>query len=534
MKRNMKFFAIVLSLLLLSSVILAGCMYAIAADNGEVKPYDRDGQKENGDSPGGNIVEGEAPFAQTELQKKFGAYLHKDGNTVTVFSEEQYSGLKDVRESDKRIPLTYEEILYLVNDSINLYFTYEEIRLTNSNRDNVVPLLSDRSENARIITPAYKDASAYETYDEAITAYQQMLADIYEIIFYRIYMHDAGFEGVFHHYHSGQDLIFGRRYHTSPISSAAQVEHYQMLAIDNAAFSGIENEEKLVGEYKTLLEWKRICEMDVLIDYAQYPYLNSAVLYTSILNAVGQPMEYKFYIAGPKDGWPSQIYPTAELEDMMPHREFIYEVSASDDQMQPGFALNYENGTVAMGAGIYLSFAMNGAFEEHDGVLKMYFKEYSYVFYKHENGYVYSAGSSKPAKSGGFDFADGLVFEKIHEGVSKTPNSSADKNEAPPSHVADDDKTETRMPYFKQDAASTICTLMTPDGVTYADGTYVQEGDTRILYFRDEFRYVFYYREAVGYEYAKGESDPVPGYEFEDGTIFSFDGVFLTVDQDEK
>ena len=40
MKRNVKFFITVTALLLLSAVILTGCMYVIAADNGATKPYD--------------------------------------------------------------------------------------------------------------------------------------------------------------------------------------------------------------------------------------------------------------------------------------------------------------------------------------------------------------------------------------------------------------------------------------------------------------------------------------------------------------
>ena len=318
MKRNVKFFMTVTALLLLSAVILTGCMYAIAADNGATKPYDPEQRQETSDGgvtqPGeknpGNSIGEDAPIAQTALQTKFNAYLHKDGKTVTIFSEEQYAELKSVRENDNRIPLTQEEILFLVNDSINLYFTYDEIILTNANRDHVIPLLTNQSGNARVIKTGYKGASAYDTYSEAETAYNKMLTDIYEIIYYRIYMHDAGFETVIHHDHSGQDLIFGRRYDTSPISSSVPVGMYQMLAIDGATFSGIDNEEKLVGEYKTLLEWKRMYEADAIIDYEHYPYLNSAVLCTSILNTVRQPMEYKFYIAGPKDDPARQIYPT--------------------------------------------------------------------------------------------------------------------------------------------------------------------------------------------------------------------------------
>lgn len=532
MKRNMKFFTIVISLLLLSSIILTGCMYAIAADNGEMKPYDLNGKKENSDSSGGNIVE-DAPLAQTALQTKFNAYLHKDGKTVTIFSEEQYAELKSVRENDNRIPLTQEEILFLVNDSINLYFTYDEIILPNANRDSVIPLSTNQSGNARVINPEYRGNNDYATYSEAETAYNKMLSDIYEIIYYRIYMHDAGFETVIHHDHNGQDLIFGRRYDTSPISSSVPVGMYQMLAIDDATFSGIENEEKLCGEYKILLQWKKMWESDAIIDYEHYPYLDSAVLCTSILNTVRRPREYKFYIAGPKDDSARQIYPTTELENMMPHREYIYQATSLDASLQPGFSLNYENGRVAMSQSKFTSFAMIGTFDERDGVLKMYFENNSYVFYKHEKGYVYSAENSKPA-SGGFDFADGLLFEIIHPGVSTKPNpdsdSPIDSEKNPPANSNDENIYE--MHYFKLDLAGKACSLMSSDGNVSVDGTYIQEGDAYILSFDGDYQYVLYYNEDVGYEYAKGESNPIPGYEIEDGTLFNYDDGILTVKKD--
>ena len=92
MKRNVKFFTIVISLLLLSSIILTGCMYAIAADNGEMKPYDLNGQKQNSDGSGGNIVE-DAPVAQDSLQAKFEAMyeISEDGKTITVISQDYLS-----------------------------------------------------------------------------------------------------------------------------------------------------------------------------------------------------------------------------------------------------------------------------------------------------------------------------------------------------------------------------------------------------------------------------------------------------------
>ena len=435
MKRNMKFFTIVISLLLLSSIILTGCMYAIAADNGETKSYDLNGQKGNSDSSSDNIVD-DAPQAQTELQKKFNAYLHKDGNTVTVFTEEQYAELKAVRENGNRIPLTYEEILFLVSDSINMYFAYDKIILLNANRDHLISTLTNQSGNDRVITTEYRDANAYDTYNEALTAYHEMLTNIYQIIYYRIYMHDAGFETVLHTYHSGKDNIFGNRYNGNlgMISSAVQMGYYQMLAIDGATFSGIDNEEKLCGEYKTLLEWKRMYETDAIIDYEHYPYLNSAVLYTSILNTVRKPMEYKFYIVGPKDDPVQKIYPTAELENMMPHKEFLYEAKVGDGSRKPAFGLDYETSEFAMSADTIMSFAIIGKFSESDGVLKLYPSNagdegtYSYVFHNQDGSWVYSAKDSKPIELGGFDWHKDIVFEKVHEGVSTKSNPDSDTN----------------------------------------------------------------------------------------------------------
>ncbi len=542
MKRNLTFFTAVICLLLASALVLTGCMYSIAEDNGEIKPYDLDRQNNNSFClTDGNVIQ-DIPPAQTELQKKFNQYLHKVGNTVTIFSEEQYAELKAIRDNDNRTPLTYEEILFLVNDSINLYFTYDEIILPNANRDNVIPLLTIQSGNARVIKTEYKDANAYDTYNEAQIAYNEMLTNIYEIIYYRIYMHDAGFEMVHHTYHSGEDNIFGNRYNGNlgMISSAVPIGRYQMLAIDDATFSGIDNEEKLCGEYKTLLEWKKMREMDAIIDYEHYPYLSSAVLYTSILNTVRQSMEYKFYIAGPKNDPARQIYPTKELIAMKPQRVVVYRAIVEENSMQPEFGLDYVYGEATMSASIYFSYAMVGKFEEHDGVLEMHFgkSDYCYVFYKNEKGYyVYSAENSNPA-SGSFDFADGLMFEKYRKEIAPEPNAPNDdcsgNNDVSAPHDSDisNSKNENKTLYFKLDPAGNICSLMSSDGNPYADGTYVQEGDAYILSFDGGFRYVICYYENKGYEYDKDRSNPISGYELDRGTIFLFKDGILTAKTD--
>lgn len=534
MKRNIPFFSIVLSLILLSSVVLTGSMYTIAADNGKAVPYELNAQTTDATSTGGSniLVEDATPPAQSELHQKFSQYLHTDETAVTVFSEEQYADLKAVRDTDSRTPLTYDEILYLINNSISLYFTYDEIRLTNANRDHVTPRLFTQSTNDRVINPEYTDESAYDSYSEAYNAYRQMLTDIYEIIYYRIYMHDAGFEMIHHTYHSGKDNVFGNRYHSDlgMISSAVQMGHYQMLAIDGATFSGIDNAEKLCGEYNTLLEWKRMWEADAIIDYAHYPYLNSAVLCTSIVNTVRQPMEYKFYIVGPKDDPAQQIYPTAELESMMPQPSHeVYFEATNSNGTKPWLSLNYETGRFVMSAEKYQSFAIIGTFQEQDGVLKLYPENaddngvYSYVFHEQDGNFVYIAADSKPIELAGVDWHTNLVF--IREGGSSDPQPpETNGNEVIPEPLY-------AHPYFKLDLIGNVCSLMSVDGNTYADGSYVQEGDAYILTFEGDYQYVIRYYPLVGYEYDKAYSNPIPEYEFKSGTIFTFDdGVFMVKD----
>lgn len=134
MKQNIKFFSIVISLLLVSSLVLTGCMYAIATDHGEMKPYDLNRQKNNSEGTGGNaIVEGDAPTAQDTLQAKFEAMydISEDGKTITVISEEY---LNDYWQSnyEKEVirSLTTEEVYFIIQDSIRIYMEYDKVILT--------------------------------------------------------------------------------------------------------------------------------------------------------------------------------------------------------------------------------------------------------------------------------------------------------------------------------------------------------------------------------------------------------------------
>lgn len=93
------------------------------------------------------------------------------------------------------------------------------------------------------------------------------------------------------------------------------------------------------------------------------------------------------------------------------------------------------------------------------------------------------------------------------------------------------DKDEILVPYFKLETAGSACSLILSSGVGYADGIYVQKGESRVLQPSGDFQYVFFCNKVVGYQYSKCESNPMPGYEFKDGQEFE-DGQMFYLNDD--
>lgn len=177
----MKFFVIVISLLLLSSVILTGCMYAIAADNGEMKDYDLNGQKENNDSLGGNIVE-DAPQAQKPLQAKFEAMyeISEDGKTITVISKDYLNDYwRSNYEKEVIHSLTTEEVYFIIQDSIRIYEEYDEVVLTGFASISSMMQVAERFPFVKDkVIKTQPDVTPYYEWDDTEA--------IYEIILYRL------------------------------------------------------------------------------------------------------------------------------------------------------------------------------------------------------------------------------------------------------------------------------------------------------------------------------------------------------------
>ncbi len=435
MKGNIKFFTIVISLLLLSSIILTGCMYAIAADNGEMKSYDLNGQKSNsnGDNADGGkepskeppteIID-DAPLAQDSLQAKFKDYLHQEGKVVTVFSEEQYTELKAVRESGKRSPLTYDEILFLVNDSISMYFSYDEIRLTNAAVDGISHKLY-LSSNAEIIYPYHGDYSEFNNYDTAYAKYEKILEDIYSIIYYRIYMHDAGFEEVTEAYGEGKGtIVFADGSEWDKVSSIVPQYRMQLLSLNKSKISGQENKDYLVSEWKKIVESRKQVSSNYIDSNYVFEELDAPLLTVYHYADTRTPLIYQLFITDPRNLQTTKIYPTSELMSMQPRRESLHiSGDISDKDWGPYFALYPETGRFSMSLSSYQSFALIGKYNEDDGVLKLYPENvehgagyFSYVFMYEDNAWVYKRENSVPPK-GAFDIEDGLKFRFVKDSM---------------------------------------------------------------------------------------------------------------------
>ena len=432
MKKNFKFLSIVVSLLLLSSVLLTGCMYAIAADNGEIKDYTLDIPKQDlsegnsGENSEDNVIDENTPATQISLMEKFQPYVHKSENNVTIFSEEQYATLKSIRAEGKRTALTYDEILFIVHDSINLYFAYDQITLTNANADDILPLRYYSSNPSHVIEPERKGYDEYFDYYSSYNAYKKMIYNIYEIIYYRIYMHDAGFAEVMHY----NKWLENKTEHIAGGSEGSNyteengyiiTANFKMLAIDGSDEGGLENEKKLVEEYKKIARWEKESSTDNGFTYEKKLDLNSKILCTLTNGDSNWIGDFLFCILSPKeeagDNNPLElIYPTVELRYMNLKKDYCYVAKESLGESKPVFYLNHEDVTVSMNGHTVSSLSVEGMFKEYDGYLHLHFpygeEGYYYIFHMQDEGYVYSAEESSPLPLEEFDFPDGFVFEK--------------------------------------------------------------------------------------------------------------------------
>ena len=137
--KNTKIIIIAASLVLAAVLALCGCMYLIG------EPPEETEELTQGEMTLPPVIE-ETPIAQSEMQKKFGAYGREEkgdnGECIFhLFTWEQVEESLQMRKDGIRRSLTFDEISFIINDTVRLYFEYDKI---------VMPDFSDHTTGVEI------------------------------------------------------------------------------------------------------------------------------------------------------------------------------------------------------------------------------------------------------------------------------------------------------------------------------------------------------------------------------------------------
>ncbi len=197
MKNNVKLIVFTIALIFAFALILTGGMYSLAVSPLEEKVYNMD---EFIDKSFFTPIISNSPAAQSELQQKFAVYNYycsdeNSGKTLTFFSKEQYDVITQKRKNGERIFLTYDEVLFIINDSIQMYNKYDTIILTNAKSTDMLFICDSMGD---LIISTYHGDFSNTDYQKAIKKYEQKIHDIYNIMIYRLGMLDFGFTHAYH------------------------------------------------------------------------------------------------------------------------------------------------------------------------------------------------------------------------------------------------------------------------------------------------------------------------------------------------
>lgn len=131
------------------------------------------------------------------LDAKYSKYKHvsEDGKILFLFTQEQVDAFLEMRKNGVRENLTLDEILYIIEDSIDVYFTYDSVVFTGLEADNshISSTISstDRLTVAVSFPKHPENIATYEIY------YNHIVSSIMRIIWYRLSIHDSGFLEVY-------------------------------------------------------------------------------------------------------------------------------------------------------------------------------------------------------------------------------------------------------------------------------------------------------------------------------------------------
>lgn len=364
--KNKKIIIIAASLVLAAALALCGCMKVISEPDDETKEYN----PEEMTLP--SVIE-ETPTAQSEMQKKFGAYgkeeIGENGEKIfRLFTEEQIEESLKLREDGIRRSLTFDEIVFIINDSVRMYFEYDKIIITDfvnhthaeshGGLDFDMLIITNRYHRCEVsslgyteIIPYHGDYSDADSYKSALATYNKMIHDIESIILDRLRIHDTGTEGYcLTSYASLNDKtrLYGILFDGGELTDS---EKYISTLRDNIKYSAASYRAAEPTYKYPLILAQEVCKPDS-----------------------GKPQISIQYFDGGKG---TQLFPTEQLEALRPDGSLILS-GKTDDLPQREISFEFDRWTnivtytdkragfeITMTGGFYLEGDMIGMWFDH-------------------------------------------------------------------------------------------------------------------------------------------------------------------------
>lgn len=318
--KNSKIIIIAASLVLAAALALCGCMYLIGEPPEETKEITQ------GEMTLPPVIE-ETPTAQSEMQKKFGAYgreeIGDNGECIFhLFTWEQVEESLQMRKDGVRQPLTFDEISFIINDTVRLYFEYDKIVMPDfSNHTTGVEINlyhssitqgtwnsleemheyllnrlnsyesceSEHKVGYMTIRPYHGDFSEYRDFESAFKAYNEMLTQIEKMISERLRILDTG---TLFYCRAGGSANYNRHMYGILLDGGSNGDYAQYTsALEDRL--GIKDSKSNVTSVDT-------------------PYLIGDRVHKALQDSCSS---YIYFVT---DGVKNKIFPTAELDAIRP------------------------------------------------------------------------------------------------------------------------------------------------------------------------------------------------------------------------
>ena len=347
MLSNKRFALVALTAVIIAGILLTGTVFAIGEFSEESKSFSFEGIE----SIFPDLDVESPPTSQLSMKEKFDAYLtfDDDKKTVSLFSEEQTAELLKLREEKERSPLSYDEVLYLIGDTVNLYLTCDEILLDKDIAE-MIGVGDYLIENDGVIECEHPKDENYN--------YAKTVRDIYSAIIYRLYLLDSGLTRMYTGHKvdwdqckaefmilfEGDELIGTKDYTVAKC--------IYLLSFDDGKTIGDEYNQKLYNEYDEFYEewFKSHLPKDLIGDYdfEGHSLQNDLLIIDAPL---GDDMKYhynyEFRFAPKSCDTRDLMFPTKELEDLKPvgYYDKIYGEEFPVETVEIWVGFPYEEGS---------------------------------------------------------------------------------------------------------------------------------------------------------------------------------------------